>query len=58
MAMSLVHGGSGFPFISPCVFKYLCGENPLEISVETSDVADMTVRAMVDEVKCLIILYL
>ena len=38
MAMSVVHGGSGFQFMAPPMYKYLCeSEIPL-ISMEIDDI--------------------
>ena len=41
MAISLVQGGSGFPFVAPPVYQYLCGvEMP---TIELQDVPNFEV---------------
>ena len=50
MAMSLGQGGSGFPFMSECVYKYFCGTEPTAIPVGIDDISDFEIRIAVQEV--------
>ncbi len=43
MAMSLGQEGSGFPYFSPSVYKYLCGVAPKNIEVEEDVIPDYDV---------------
>ena len=50
MAMSLGQGGSGFLYMSQCVYNYLCGVDTLAIPVGIHDTADFELRNAVQEV--------
>ncbi len=50
MAMSLVQQGSGFPFIAPPVYQYLCGTEMHMIELTTEDVPNYEVRLLLHEV--------
>ena len=63
MAMSFVQGGSGFPFFSKCVFRYLCGVPLHDIDVELCEVPDFEVKFILEQVcivlyKNIILLYI
>ncbi len=51
MAMSFIHGGNGFPFLSPSVFKYLCGVSLPNIDVDVTEIPDIEVRFIAEEVQ-------
>ena len=40
MAMAVVQGGSGFQFLAPCIFQYLCGVELSGIPVDPQDIAE------------------
>lgn len=40
MGMSLMQGGSGYPYFAPCIFDYLCGKDLAEIMVSREDIPD------------------
>ena len=50
MAMAIVQGGSGFHFLAPCVYQYLCGVDVSAIPVSTDDIPDYKVTAVVQKV--------
>ena len=50
MAMSIGQEGSGFPYFSRSVYKYLCGVNPMNIEVEVEDVPDFDVKNLLHKV--------
>ena len=53
MAMSLVQGGSGFPFLAPPVYKYLCGQNIEDILVTFEDISDIEISMFLTKVSTL-----
>lgn len=50
MAMSLVQGGSGFPFFAPPMYQYLCGMEMSSIAVSTQDVPNLEVLSLLEKV--------
>ena len=50
MAMSLAQGGSGFSYLCPSVYQYLCGIKPTDISVSVDDIPDYEVKNAVQQV--------
>ena len=52
MAMGLVQGCSGIPFLSPPAYEYLCGKDVLSIAVTLQDVPLYEVRELLDQVTC------
>ena len=50
MAMSLVQEGSGFPFMAPPVYHYLCGIEMSSIHVTVDDTPIQEVTALIEEV--------
>ena len=50
MSMSLVQGGSGFPFFAPPMFKYLCGVEMSSIEVSQQDVPNLEVLSLLKKV--------
>ena len=57
MALSLVQGGSGFPYLAPPVFKYLCGQDIAEIRVAIEDVPNIEVHVFVKKARTLNLYY-
>lgn len=61
--MSVGQEGSGVPFFSKSIYKYLCGCNPLNIEVSENDVPDFAVKDIIEQVsmfpppQCLSIYY-
>ena len=50
MAMALAQDGSGFPFLAPCVYKYLCGMDLSCINIDPDEVPDYEVRDFLQKV--------
>ena len=55
MAMGLVQGSSGIPFLSHPVYEYLSGKDILSITVTMLDVPLYEVRELLDQVTLLIL---
>ena len=51
MAMSLVQGGSGFPYMAPPMYDYLCGVEIPSIKVAIDDVPSCEVRQLLQQVE-------
>ena len=51
MAMSLLQGGSGFPYLAPPMYDYLCGENASSIKVSAEDVPNVDVTLLLQKVQ-------
>ena len=50
VGMSLVQGGSGYPFFAPSTFAYLCGEDPCTITVNENEVPSKEVCLTLEKV--------
>ena len=50
MAMSVIQGGSGFPFLSPCVYAYISCATYTNIKIATDDIPDATLKFAVEKV--------
>lgn len=50
MAMSVVQGGHGFPFLAPPVYEYLVSGKCTGITVESGDVPDHTLQFVLNKV--------
>ena len=50
MVMTIVNCGSGYPFLAPSVFSYLCGLPIADIVVGTEEVPDYEIRAVIEKV--------
>ena len=50
MAMGLANGGSGYPYMAPPMFEYLCGADIAEICVTDLDVPNLEVRQLIQKV--------
>lgn len=50
MAMSLVNGGSGYPYMAVPMYRYLCGGNVTADLITTADIPNMEVRQLVQKV--------
>ena len=50
MALSLLHGGSGFPFLAKSTYDYLCGLPLSSITVTNDEVPNYEARALLDKV--------
>ncbi len=48
--MSLVHGGSGFPTISPSIYKYISGTKLDDIEISINEVCDEEVKLLIKKV--------
>ena len=48
MAMSLVQDGSGFPYMAPPLFEYLCGMSTIDMTKE--DVPSYEVQQLLQQV--------
>ena len=42
MAMSIIQGGNGIPFLNQCVYNYLCGGDSTGITVSAESIPDRT----------------
>ena len=51
MVMALAQDGGGFPFFSPCFFKYICGEDINEIAIDVGDVPDYDAYELLGKVR-------
>ena len=51
MAVSIVQGGSGFPFFSECMFKYLCGADIRSIRISLCEVPHYSVKTLLEKVQ-------
>ncbi len=52
VGMSLVQGGSGFPFFAPSFFKYISGCDMCGISPTIDEIPDANVQTTLIEVNC------
>lgn len=50
MGISIVQGGSGYPFFAPSTFSYLCGNDLPSIAVGRNEIADSNVEHMLQEI--------
>ena len=50
VAMSIIQGAGGFPFLAESVYKYLTSGVALGITVENADIADSTLHFVVTKV--------
>lgn len=50
MATSIGQEGSGFPFLSSSVYKYLCGDSPMQIELSVEDVTDFEAKDVIQKV--------
>lgn len=50
VGMSFIHGGSGYPFFTPSLYTYVCGENVCNISPLITEVPDHELRTVLVEV--------
>ena len=50
VGMSFIHGGSGYPFFAPSLYKYVCGESVCSISPSVAEVPDHELRTALVEV--------
>ena len=49
-AMALVHGSGALWLFSPSVFSYMCGMSASDIIVDTKEVSDTSVTAVLEKV--------
>ena len=52
MGISIVQGGSGYPFLAPSTFSYLSGTDLCSIIVGRSEIPDPEVEKTVQDVCC------
>ena len=50
IGISLVQGGSGFPFFAPSTFSYLCGRDIRAVTVGQDEIPDIEIDIVLDEV--------
>ena len=50
VGMSFIHGGSGYPFFAPSLFKYICGEGLCNIKPSIEEVPETELRMILTEV--------
>lgn len=50
MAMSLVQGGSGFPFFAQPMYEYLCGVDPSSVNISVNDVPNSDAALLLQKV--------
>lgn len=51
IAMSVVQGGCGFPFLSEAVFQYICHGSADGIQMDPNDLADGVLRTVIYKVE-------
>ena len=51
IAMSLVQGGCGFPFLSDATFEYICYGDATNVKVDPNDLPDGTLRTVINKVQ-------
>ena len=49
--MSLLEGGSGFPFLAPSIYQYVCGVNLSEIHSSLEEIPDAQLKLKLEEVR-------
>ena len=49
-AMAFVHRGGALRLFSPSVFSYMCGMSASDIIVDTNEVSDPLVKAVLEKV--------
>jgi hypothetical protein len=54
VGVSLVQGGSGYPFFAPAVYSYLCGQDISRIKVEIGEIPDLELKDFLEKVRVLI----
>ena len=50
VAMSVIQGGSGFPFLSEPVYSYLCTGKTTSVTVPTVNIPDPTLQFLCEKV--------
>ena len=50
VGMSLIQGGSGFPFFAPSMYDYICGKDICDIKPTIEEVPDAQLKATLTEV--------
>lgn len=50
MGVSLIHGGSGYPFFAPSIFSYLCGVDLSKILVTRGEIPNPDVESFLSKV--------
>ena len=48
--MSIIQGGSGYPFFAPSLYQYICGKDVCSISPELIEVPDLELRTVLEKV--------
>ena len=51
MSMSLLQGGSGFPYLAPPIYQYFSGVEIFALNVSMEDVASFELRSIIEEVR-------
>ncbi len=55
--MGIVQGSSGFPFLSPPVFEYVCRVN-IPVNILQEHVPNLEVKTFMNKVTVMLILYI
>ena len=51
MAMSLLHGSCGFPYLAPPMYQYLCRVDISAINISIEDIPNNSVKQLLQEVQ-------
>lgn len=50
IGVSIVQGGSGYPFFAPCFYSYLCGADISSIIIGRDEIPHGEIRMILQEV--------
>ena len=50
VGMSIIHGGSGYPFFAPSLFQYLCGHDVCTITPSLEEAPDHELKMVLVKV--------
>lgn len=56
MGSSIAQGGSGYPFLAPCVFSYIAGEDLGDIKVAREEIPAFDVTSALERVCTIIVI--
>ena len=54
MALSLLNGGSGFPFLAESTYEYLCGVPLSSVTVLDNEIPSYEVKELLDKVSSIV----
>lgn len=52
MAMAIVQGSTGFPFLSNAMYHYMCNVPLSSLHLSVEEIPDQTARQFAEQVKC------